>query len=229
MSRKLESVFLKEKISKLLPVYAWLPLTLVVAFNMVAYYLIPAILGDVQRYDLSIGLDRKLPLLTWFISFYILAYVQWIGSYWYHCSRNTKLCYEITTADLIGKILSAICFIAIPTAIVRPEIVVDGFFDYWTDFIYFTDKPINLFPSIHCLESWICFRGAMMLPKKNKFYIAFQFVFTLFVFASTVFVKQHFVIDIPVAVIFGEIGIFISTKCNGWKMLNAIQPKSLRV
>ena len=68
-----------------------------------------------------------------------------------------------------------------------------------------------------------------MLPKKNYFYIVFQFVFTLFVFGSTVFVKQHFIVDIPVAVLFGEIGIFISRKCNGWKMVNALQPKSLRV
>ncbi len=200
---------------------------------MFTYYLIPVFLGsDVVRSDLSTKWDYLLPYIPFFIIFYILSYAQWFISYWIHCRDNAKLCCTITSADIIAKFICMLCFILLPTVIVRPDIPSVGFLNQCTQLIYEFDKPINLFPSIHCLESWLCFRGAMMLKKKNKLYkvyLAMQFVFTLFVFASTVLVKQHFIIDIPAGIIVVEIGLLISEKYGGWKIMNRIQPKKLRI
>ena len=76
--------------------------------------------------------------------------------------------------------------------------------------IYRMDKPDNLFPSLHCVFSWICFRGAMHLKKVPKWYVPLTFVISVLVFASTLLIKQHVIVDMIGAVIVVEIGLFLS-------------------
>lgn len=219
-----------DTICRLLPVYAWLPITIVILFNMFTYYAVPFLLGsDIVRSDLSTRWDYIVPYVPFFIIFYVLSYAQWFFSYWIHCRESAMLCCTITSADIIAKFLCMICFILLPTVIVRPDIPETGILNQFTLLIYENDKPINLFPSIHCLESWLCFRGAMMMKNRRNWYVVCQLVFTLLVFASTVFVKQHFLIDIPAGILVVEIGLLISEKYGGWKLVNSLQPKKLRI
>lgn len=212
------------KLDKVLPKFTYLPIFLALGLNMIIYYILPIILtDDVKRYDLSLSIDSKLPFVPFFLIFYVLAYVQWIGSYVYHCRESRQHCYQMTTADIIAKFITTLFFIFLPTQIVRPEITGNGIFEFGTQFIYNIDKPINLFPSIHCLESWMCFRTAMYMKKKNYCYIAFQGIFTLFVCASTVLVKQHFVVDIPAGILAVEIGLLFSRKFKMWRIMDKVQ------
>lgn len=208
--------------SPFIPKFARLPLTTVVIFNFVTYYLTKVIAADFTHYNLGIVIDSYIPFRPIFIIIYVGAYIQWIHGYIYHCKQSEDICYQITVSDLIAKAICFLIFIILPTTITRPEITGTGIFDKCVDFIYSADIPVNLFPSIHCLESWMCFRGALkMRTSKNKNYrfkdaicdpyIVFQFVFTLLVFASTVFIKQHFFIDIIGGVAMVEIGWLITS------------------
>lgn len=220
---------LKQKIDWLLPKFVRLPLFLAVAINFAVYYIPSRLLvTDVERYDLTMALDTMLPCVPFFLLIYVLAYVQWIEGYVFHCRDSVKLCYHLVTADLISKAICLACFIFIPTTITRPEITGNGLFEWGTRFIYAVDDPVNLFPSIHCLESWMCFRGAMILKKKNGWYIAAHGVFAVLVFASTVLIKQHFVIDIVAGIIVGEIGLFLSKQFKLWRIFNKIQTPSAK-
>lgn len=214
------------KLDKILPKFAYLPIFLALGLNMVIYYLLPIILtDDIKRYDLSLSIDSMLPFVPFFLLFYVLAYIQWGGSYVYHCRESMELCYKMTTADIIAKLICMMFFIFLPTQIVRPEITGNGIFEMGTQFIYNIDKPINLFPSIHCLESWICFRTSMMMKKKNYYYIAFQGIFSLLVCASTVLIKQHFIVDIPAGILAVEIGLFLTKKFSLWRIMDRLQSK----
>ncbi len=213
----------------LLPKYVRMPLLMVLAVNMFVYYAPGRLFcTNVTRYDLSIALDLLLPTVPFFLLFYVLAYVQWVGGYIFHCRLGVRLCYQIVTADIIAKALCLICFIAIPTVLVRPELKDSSFWSWATGFFHNIDVPINLFPSIHCLESYMCFRAAMMLPKKNMPYIIFQGVFTVLVFLSTVLIKQHFVVDIPAGIVVCEIGLFLSKRCGLWRLFNKFQLPSAK-
>jgi membrane-associated phospholipid phosphatase len=77
--------------------------------------------------------------------------------------------------------------------------------------LYSIDAADNLFPSIHCLESWVCFRGIMLVKDKSKIYTPIVLIFTLLVFASTVCLKQHVVADIVGGVLVSEIGFAVAT------------------
>jgi len=214
-------------IEKILPKYCWLPLFLVVAVNIVVYYLSPIFaIGD--SVDLSICIDKALPVVPFFLFFYVLAYLQWAAGHIINCRDNVKLCYIMATADIIAKLICMVFFIVLPTRIVRPEITGNGFFDIGTRLIYSIDRPINLFPSIHCLESYICFRCSFLMQKKNKYYIIAQGIIALLVFASTILIKQHFFVDIIGGILVVEVGMLLSKRFNWWRIMEKIQIPAFR-
>ena len=222
-------MFSKKAFSPLFPKFTRFPLLFMAVFNC-AVYILPSRLfvTDVYRYDFTMELDRMLPLVPFFVLFYVLAYGQWVGSYVLHCRDSVQLCYRITMANILSKAVCLMCYVFLPTTIQRPEITGSGLFEWGTRLVYTIDNPVNLLPSIHCLESWIAFRGAMMLQKKNGWYIAGQGIMTLLVFASTVFIKQHFVIDIPISILVCEFALFLSGRCGLWRIFNQVQTPSAK-
>ena len=212
-----------------LPKFTRFPLLLMLVFNC-AVYILPSRLfvTDVARFDFTMALDSMLPVVPFFVVFYVLCYVQWVGSYLYHCRDSVQLCYRLVMANILCKTVCLVCYVFLPTQIQRPEILGNDIFSWGTRLVYTIDDPVNLLPSIHCLESWICFRGAMMLQKKNKWYIAGQGIFTLLVFASTVLIKQHFVIDLPVSVLVFEVAMLLSGRCGFWRFFNKVQTPSAK-
>lgn len=220
---------MKKLYNTLLPKYVRLPLLVVLLMNCFTFTVVPMLLGDdIYRYDFTTSLDAKIPFVPFFILFYVLAFVQWVGSYLYHSSISVKSCYRMVGADLVAKTICLVLFIFLPTKMARPEIVGDGFWNWCVSLIYWIDKPINMLPSIHCLESWMCFRTAMMLPAKNKWYILAQGVLTVLVFASTVLIKQHLLWDIPAGIVAAEIGIFLCKRFGLWRFVGKLQTPSAR-
>ncbi len=210
---------MKKRIDGLIAPFARWPLLFLLVFNMAAFYVPGKLLPMLTApHDLSTPWDAALPVCTFFIVFYMLAYVQWGGSYIYHCSESPQLCYRIVTADFIAKAVCALCFLFFPTAIVRPEITGTGLFDWGVRFIYAVDTPVNLFPSVHCLESWMCFRMCLLGRRRLWWYRVAQLTMTLLVFASTVLIKQHFLVDIVAGVLVGELGLLISGPCGAWRL-----------
>ncbi len=219
---------MKKLLDNIVPKFTRLPLILVLSSNFIVYYLTLFLLPDgIKRYDLSLQLDSKIPTVPFFVLIYVLAFVQWVASYILHCRDNPLTCYKITTAGITAKLTCLVFFIALPTVITIPEVQGNGFFEWGTRFIHSADRPYNLFPSIHCLESWLCFRGAMMLKRKNYYYITFQGVFTLLVFASTLFIKQHFIVDVPAGILVCEFGLLISKYAHGYRLMEKLNTKFL--
>ena len=156
------------------------------------------------------------PLVPFFIVFYILAYGQWILCYLLIARERKEYCYRFFVGDLIAKTICLVVFLVFPTTLNRPEITGGGIFEQLVAFIYSLDAPDNLFPSIHCLESWMCYRGCRKLANAPgwlpEWFSGANLVFTLLVFASTVLLKQHVLIDIAGGVATVEIGLFLSGK-----------------
>lgn len=201
------------KSKKLIPSYAVVPLILVLLVNCLTYFGTRPFTQHLLHHNMKIFLDDWIPFCPEFISIYILSYVFWVVGFILIARENKQICYRFLSAEIIAKLVCLFFFIVYPTTLARP--VLEGNLGFWeqlTKLIYDHDAANNLFPSIHCLESWICFRGAMYLKKVPKWYLPFSFIAAILVFLSTVFVKQHVVIDIIGAVFVVEIGIFITGK-----------------
>lgn len=208
---------MKRKIS-LIPSYTILPLAAAIFLHCAAFYGTRLITAGSERYDLAVRADSLLPLVPPFIIIYILAYIQWIAGFILLCREKRELCFETLAGEMIGKLICAAVFIALPTVMVRPEVVGDGVFSRLVRLVYYLDAPDNLFPSLHCYESWFCFRCALRSGITGRRRKIASFIFTLAVFASVVLVKQHRIVDIIGGISIVEIGLFLSKKLGAGRI-----------
>ena len=218
-----------QKIRKILPLYAFVPIIVCLLTNVVAYFGTRIFTTHMHHYDFSIVLDDMIPFTPFMITFYILAYVSWIVGFIVIGRENRQVCYEVCTAEQIAKLMCMAAFIVIPSTIVRPEITGNGIFEWLTGLIYRMDSPDNLLPSIHCLENWICFRGAMKCKKVGTGYRIIMFISALLVFASTLMVKQHVFLDVVTAIIVVEIGLFVAKRFDLGRIYFMIEKKLSKI
>ena len=214
-----------QRIYKILPRYAFVPIIGCLLINMITYFGTRIFTTNMYHHDFSIGIDDMIPFVPFMITFYILAYVTWVVGFIVIGRENRQVCYEVCAAEQIAKILCMIAFIVIPSTIVRPEITGNGVFEWLTNLIYKMDSPDNLLPSIHCLENWICFRGAMRCKKVGNGYRIIMFISAILVFASTMMVKQHVFLDMVAAIVVAEIGLFVAKRLDLGKIYLIIEKK----
>lgn len=202
---------MKEKITDLIPKYAVFPLILALLVNNCVYIGVAQFKNILSFTSLATPLDEKIPLITPFVIFYVLAYVQWVLNYVLIGRDSKKLCYKFVGGDIISKIICLFFFILLPTTLARPEITGTDIFSRLVEFIYTVDSPVNLFPSIHCLESWCCIRAAFQLhlktTKRTRIYQIATIFMSFGVFASTLFIRQHVIVDVFGGIAAFEIGM----------------------
>jgi membrane-associated phospholipid phosphatase len=71
-------------------------------------------------------------------------------------------------------------------------------------FLYWVDSPDNLFPSIHCLTSWMCYIGIRGRRNIPLGYRIFSCLMAIAVFISTLTTKQHVLVDVVGGVLLAE-------------------------
>lgn len=216
---------------ELIPKYTIIPLAILLLFHLAVFYVTRPITSGMTHHDLSTWIDLKIPFVPAFIVIYVLAYVQWAYGIYYLSTRGRDVAYKFLAATMIGEIMCFITFIAVPTelcgAVTQPEVTGGDVFSWMTRLIYSLDEPNNLFPSLHCFASWMCFRGIFYIEKekRNKAYTVFSFVFSLLVFASTVLVKQHVFVDIIGGVAYIEIAILIEKLTGAHRVYYALEKR----
>lgn len=178
-------------------------------FNFLVYYAARLITKNMVHYDLSIGLDYEIPFLAWMAIFYWGCYVFWLVNY-ILCTRYDKgNGYKFILTHYFGDFICFLFFIILPTEMVRAENLGSGIFDLLVRFTYFCDEPNNLFPSIHCMVSWICWIGV----RKNKnipvWYQVVSFFMAAAVCVTTLTIKQHVFVDVVAGIALAEIGYVI--------------------
>ena len=151
---------------RFLPKYAIIPLLIGVIANFITFNGSRFLRPDLPMHDWSIPLDNAIPLVPAFLIIYVLAYLQWVFGYIIIARESPAVCNRYLSGELIAKLIAFVFFLFIPTAMVRPEITGTGFLDRCLSLVYKIDPADNLFPSLHCLASWFCFRGALKVKKK---------------------------------------------------------------
>lgn len=192
---------------RLIPHYAYFPICLMILANLFTYFITPIWTNKLHHYTMTTNIDECIPFLPVFVIPYILAYFQWILGYIGISRTEEKYCKEIMYGEAAAKIIVCALFTLVPSTMSRAVFENTGLCTNLVAIIYKLDAPINLFPSIHCLESWICFRGSLNHKYFDKRYSVIMGIATSLVFCSTVFIKQHVVFDIIGAVIVAEVGL----------------------
>lgn len=212
-------------IKKIIPSYAIIPLICVLSVNFIAYGLSKLIVSDATHYSLLLPIDKKFPFVPEFVIIYIAAFAQWIIGFLLIAQEGKEFCHRFFSAEITAKLICFIFFLFFPTMISRPEITDTDLYSRLCAMIYSVDTPVNCFPSVHCLESWVCLRSAFKLTKTARrgkgykyAYIIYSAFMTLAVFASVVLIKQHFFLDIIGGIAVFEIGMFICRKTGSYRI-----------
>ena len=154
-------------IYRVVPKRSFWPVMGVVMLQMAAYY-IPKLLNiGREHYIIETVPDRIIPFVPVFVVFYVLAFLQWVVYYLILAREEKSVMKRYLIAGAVGKLVCLALFLIVPTTITRPD-PGTGFFNFCCRVIYGFDEPTNLFPSMHCFESWMCMRLALEEKKKGR-------------------------------------------------------------
>lgn len=179
--------------------------------QLLTYYL-PAFLPEGREIYIKLGVDDRIPFLNWFIFFYVIAYPQWALQWLLLAAEGEPLRTKYFRAEILGKVIGMIIFIVYPVTMTRPADTGTGLFGWMTAAIYAIDRPIRLFPSMHCFLAWIWFRAVLEAEDMSAGVKWFTGVMCVLICASTLFVKQHLFLDVPAGILLCELCIFISDR-----------------
>lgn len=220
--------WLERYIDPICPLFAIIPLISCFALNMLVYSGTMMLCADWYHYDFTSSWDTSIPLVPEWIYIYLGCYIFWIVNYILvaRIHRDNKaMFYRFVITDMSSRILCAIFFIALPTTNIRPAVPEGGLSTWLLNFIYNIDQPTNLFPSIHCLVSWLCFVGIRKSSRVPRWYKVLSCVLALLVVLSTQFTKQHYWIDAAAGIAFAEILFQINQRISAYRLVESFFSK----
>lgn len=166
--------------------------------------------------DFAIALDKQIPLVPAFVWIYMLAYVMPVVPL--IVTDNWSRFALGTIAFLIANITAFACYFLLPVSLPHP-ILGTTLSERVLAVIYAHDfsPSANKLPSMHVIASWLmcfmCWRQG--LGKSLEIAIA---VMAVLISISTLFVKQHLIIDVVAAILWA---------CSSWYIAKWLYSRSL--
>ncbi len=148
---------------------------------------------------MTISLDYALPFVPPMVLFYLMwfPYVGVaVGFFALYSERDFKhLLFLIYT----GMALSYVVYFVYPTAQnLRPNPLPDGFFSQIVAFLYRTDTPTNVAPSIHAIDAVAVHLvvSRSRLTSSRPFLRHASAFLSVGILLSTLLIKQHAIVDV---------------------------------
>lgn len=158
---------------------------------------------NVHFYDIYVSIDQMIPFVSWFVIPYVYWYFFVAGTIAYLFFTHKEDFYKCVAFLFIGMTICLMIYTIYPTSFDHRPLVVDGhpLCQFLVNFIYTADKSQNVCPSIHVLNSIGCAIALFKCERFSQshsmriFAMTSAFVITL----STMFIKQHSIIDAVMA------------------------------
>lgn len=206
-------------LDKIIPRRCSLPLILCGLVNFAVYYGGMLLSHYFPMHNWTLGIDSVFPLMPLWTIIYVLSFIFWIVNYILISRDSPQMVYRLAAADICAKIVCLIFFVFIPTTLDQPSLDGFGWQAALLRIIYALDQPVNLFPSIHCLVAWLCFRPLLNCKHIKPWYKVCSLVFSFLVFFSTLFTKQHVFVDVIGGWVLAELSYDLATKLPIMKLL----------
>ena len=152
--------------------------------------------GGITTY---LPIDAKIPLSPIWAFPYLLSILWWVGALvWATFKMEYKRFLHFSLCLSITITISYAVYILYPTYVDRPKIIEQDFLSQLVNFIYGNDKPYNALPSGHTYTTliisifWFYWK-----PKQRFLWVGIAVVVIL----STLFTKQHAILDLVSAAV----------------------------
>ncbi len=156
-------------------------------------------------HNLTGSLDNAIPFLKLFILPYMTWYAFLLLSLAYLCFNYKEVFYKTILSIDIGLIICYLIYFFFQTTVPRPAVVGQDFFSLLVIFLYRSDPPLNCLPSIHVLTTFLVMRAIFITPARRTTKGRAIVIYGALIIVSTLFVKQHIVVDLLVAIILGTV------------------------
>ena len=195
-----------------------------VFFFSFLYRLIPFIIKfcDLKLHNVVSKLDLFFPTLTVFVVPYFIFFIFIFVAPYFIGVKDRLLLHRFTTNLLISATIGSLIFLIYPTYINRDVFnIKNGILN----FIYKNDVGKNACPSFHVLVTWCIWIHFKQLPLSNVL-LNLCGVLSYIIIVSTVFIRQHGLIDIPAAIAIVEFVYFFVRKYSlDSKLFNFVETK----
>ncbi|MDD3794375.1 MAG: phosphatase PAP2 family protein [Lachnospiraceae bacterium] len=152
-------------------------------------------------------LDDQIPFCEYFIIPYLLWFVYLaVGVCWFiFRNQNKREYYQLISVLAIGMTIFLVVSCIYPNKQdLRPAVFANqNIFTQMVQLLYKGDTPTNILPSIHVFNSLVMFyavNGSEQLKKKKGIRI-FTGILTVSIVLSTMFLKQHSVVDVSLGIL----------------------------
>ena len=177
------------------------------AAQLLCYFLPRLFLPQLTLRSMALALDARIPFSPPWIVVYVLAYPFWLLCGLRIVRAEKPHAYRMTAAYVLAMLLSAAAFLLWPATMERPAVTGRDVFSGLVRLVYRADSPTNLFPSLHVLITYFCWRGTMRESGVSPRFRKICFACFLLVSCAVVLVKQHVLADIPAGVLAGELAL----------------------
>ena len=195
------------------PEFRHLVLLIYWAFYGLAFLSVERLIPRQVYHPVWCPLDDRIPFCEWFMIPYMFWFVFLVGMHLYLLLEDVPAFRKMMYFIMLTYSATILVYLVYPTCQeLRPAVFPrDNFLTRFTANFYDFDTNTNVCPSLHCVGSMAVVYGAWSCPKLRKFRFVFLAV-GLLISVSTVFVKQHSIIDVFWGLTFSAAGWFIVEK-----------------
>lgn len=151
------------------------------------------------QYFIHCRLDDLIPFLKWFFIAYCLWYPYLLVPQLYLAMTDRQIFFKLQVHMFIGLAICLLIYVIWPNGVdFRPVITETDLISRLMASMYAVDQPTMVTPSMHVFAS-VTIHLALVNGRrsgKRKLLLALSFVIMILICLSTVFVKQHSVLDI---------------------------------
>ncbi|WP_409343291.1 phosphatase PAP2 family protein [Paenibacillus sp. MBLB4367] len=156
-------------------------------------------------YNLVTDLDRAIP----FLKIFALPYSIWIF-YIYVCLvyfflKDPAVYAKSLKTYVLCALTCYMIYLVFQTTVPRPMLEGTDPVTRLMAYIYDRDQPFNCFPSIHCFSSYMVMKALYTSNFRNKWNQTLIYGMSTLIILSTLFVKQHVILDVVAAIALVEV------------------------
>lgn len=171
-------------------------------FYLVTFFLIES--RDVPIHIIHTKFDDYIPFCEYFIIPYVLWYLYVAGTVLYLglTDKSGKEYHRFIINMILGMVIFVIVSFLYPNGQdLRPVFASDNIFKWLVNMLYTIDTPTNILPSLHVYASVACDIALCknLQFKKHPSWRWVSHILTILIILSTIFLKQHSIIDIITA------------------------------
>ncbi|KWW20681.1 phosphoesterase [Peribacillus simplex] len=146
--------------------------------------------------DVTTIIDGEIPFIKEFVVPYLLWYPYIYGLLIYYCFVDRKHYFVALGSLVSGKLICFLIYCLWQSTVPRPEVMGNDIFAHLMRVVYSHDQPVNCLPSIHVLTTFIMMIVVHKRREQHKWEHAGVTAFGTLIILSTLFTKQHAVLDV---------------------------------